>query len=184
MISLQITSLSKKTVCFAMFLDEVTLETLLSEGQKMDNMGFKVYGRSYWLTICLTMTCVELGKHQNFWPIDFSHHQGKTEFLHNIRCPNCQYIHSNKGLNCSFKCYTMEGCFNKKTIVVWNITDAISLSSNHNFQSQKWLFAEYKLLYYVFSYLLFDFFHQATNFPSLCQDRWQYVPYKIIEVQI
>ncbi|CAM0874741.1 unnamed protein product [Alopecurus aequalis] len=35
-----ITSLSKKTVCFAMFLDEVTLETLLSEGQKMDNMGF------------------------------------------------------------------------------------------------------------------------------------------------
>jgi hypothetical protein len=38
--SLQITSLSKKTVCFAMFLDEVTLETLLSEGQKMDSMGF------------------------------------------------------------------------------------------------------------------------------------------------
>lgn len=35
-----ITSLSKKTVCFAMFLDEVTLETLLSEGQKMDSMGF------------------------------------------------------------------------------------------------------------------------------------------------
>uniref|UniRef100_M8BIG5 TOD1/MUCI70 glycosyltransferase-like domain-containing protein n=1 Tax=Aegilops tauschii TaxID=37682 RepID=M8BIG5_AEGTA len=35
-----ITRLSKKTVCFAMFLDEVTLETLLSEGQKMDNMGF------------------------------------------------------------------------------------------------------------------------------------------------
>lgn len=35
-----ITSLSKKTVCFAMFLDEVTLQTLLSEGQKMDNMGF------------------------------------------------------------------------------------------------------------------------------------------------
>ncbi|VAH93891.1 unnamed protein product [Triticum turgidum subsp. durum] len=35
-----ITSLSKKTVCFAMFLDEVTLQTLLSEGQKMDSMGF------------------------------------------------------------------------------------------------------------------------------------------------
>ncbi|KAL6658524.1 hypothetical protein ACP70R_004110 [Stipagrostis hirtigluma subsp. patula] len=35
-----ITSLSKKTVCFAMFLDEVTLQTLESEGQKMDNMGF------------------------------------------------------------------------------------------------------------------------------------------------
>ena len=37
---LQITSLSKKTVCFAMFLDEVTLHTLESEGQKMDSMGF------------------------------------------------------------------------------------------------------------------------------------------------
>ncbi|ONM26502.1 uncharacterized protein [Zea mays] len=35
-----ITSLSKKTVCFAMFLDEVTLQTLESEGQKMDGMGF------------------------------------------------------------------------------------------------------------------------------------------------
>lgn len=35
-----ITSLSKKTVCFAMFLDDVTLHTLLSEGLKMDNMGF------------------------------------------------------------------------------------------------------------------------------------------------
>ncbi|EES08169.1 hypothetical protein BDA96_05G074700 [Sorghum bicolor] len=35
-----ITSLSKKTVCFAMFLDEVTLQTLESEGQKMDSMGF------------------------------------------------------------------------------------------------------------------------------------------------
>ncbi|KAL6868256.1 hypothetical protein ACP4OV_015101 [Aristida adscensionis] len=35
-----ITSLSKKTVCFAMFLDEMTLQTLESEGQKMDNMGF------------------------------------------------------------------------------------------------------------------------------------------------
>jgi len=37
---MQITSLSKKTVCFAMFLDEVTLQTLESEGQKMDSMGF------------------------------------------------------------------------------------------------------------------------------------------------
>ncbi|KAJ3671617.1 hypothetical protein LUZ60_007696 [Juncus effusus] len=35
-----ITRLSKKSVCFAMFLDEVTLQTLLSDGQKMDNMGF------------------------------------------------------------------------------------------------------------------------------------------------
>ncbi|KAG8091069.1 hypothetical protein GUJ93_ZPchr0011g26938 [Zizania palustris] len=35
-----ITSLSKKTVCFAMFLDEITLQTLQSEGQKMDDMGF------------------------------------------------------------------------------------------------------------------------------------------------
>ncbi|TVU26291.1 hypothetical protein EJB05_28830 [Eragrostis curvula] len=35
-----ITSLSKKTVCFAMFLDEITLQTLESEGQKMDSMGF------------------------------------------------------------------------------------------------------------------------------------------------
>ncbi|KAG8089527.1 hypothetical protein GUJ93_ZPchr0011g26883 [Zizania palustris] len=35
-----ITSLSKKTVCFAMFLDEITLQTLESEGQKMDDMGF------------------------------------------------------------------------------------------------------------------------------------------------
>lgn len=35
-----ITSLSKKTVCFAMFLDEMTLQTLESEGQKMDSMGF------------------------------------------------------------------------------------------------------------------------------------------------
>ncbi|KAL5208440.1 hypothetical protein ABZP36_032875, partial [Zizania latifolia] len=34
------TSLSKKTVCFAMFLDEITLQTLQSEGQKMDDMGF------------------------------------------------------------------------------------------------------------------------------------------------
>uniref|UniRef100_A0A0E0F392 TOD1/MUCI70 glycosyltransferase-like domain-containing protein n=1 Tax=Oryza meridionalis TaxID=40149 RepID=A0A0E0F392_9ORYZ len=35
-----ITSLSKKTVCFAMFLDEITLRTLESEGQKMDSSGF------------------------------------------------------------------------------------------------------------------------------------------------
>ncbi|KAJ4819078.1 transmembrane protein (DUF616) [Rhynchospora pubera] len=35
-----ITRLSKKSVCFAMFLDEVTLQTLLSEGQLMDSMGF------------------------------------------------------------------------------------------------------------------------------------------------
>uniref|UniRef100_J3N6N0 TOD1/MUCI70 glycosyltransferase-like domain-containing protein n=1 Tax=Oryza brachyantha TaxID=4533 RepID=J3N6N0_ORYBR len=35
-----ITSLSKKTVCFAMFLDEITLQTLESEGQKMDSSGF------------------------------------------------------------------------------------------------------------------------------------------------
>ncbi|KAF2909939.1 hypothetical protein DAI22_11g063600 [Oryza sativa Japonica Group] len=35
-----ITSLSKKTVCFAMFLDEITLRTLESEGQKMDSAGF------------------------------------------------------------------------------------------------------------------------------------------------
>ncbi|OAY64735.1 hypothetical protein ACMD2_03655, partial [Ananas comosus] len=36
----KITQLSKKNVCFAMFLDESTLQTLLSEGLKMDGSGF------------------------------------------------------------------------------------------------------------------------------------------------
>ncbi|KAK8916485.1 hypothetical protein KSP39_PZI023132 [Platanthera zijinensis] len=31
---------SRKNVCFIMFVDEITLQTLLSEGQKMDSMGF------------------------------------------------------------------------------------------------------------------------------------------------
>ncbi|XP_020107162.1 uncharacterized protein LOC109723259 isoform X2 [Ananas comosus] len=35
-----ITHLSRKNVCFVMFLDENTLQTLATEGQKMDNMGF------------------------------------------------------------------------------------------------------------------------------------------------
>ncbi|KAF3334155.1 hypothetical protein FCM35_KLT20759 [Carex littledalei] len=35
-----ITRLSKKRVCFAMFLDEMTLQTLLSEGQLIDSLGF------------------------------------------------------------------------------------------------------------------------------------------------
>ncbi|KAL5213232.1 hypothetical protein ABZP36_024079 [Zizania latifolia] len=35
-----ITSLSKKTVCFVVFLDEITLQTLQSEGQKIDDVGF------------------------------------------------------------------------------------------------------------------------------------------------
>ncbi|KAG1369963.1 hypothetical protein COCNU_15G003290 [Cocos nucifera] len=35
-----ITRLSRKNVCFVMFVDESTLQTLLSEGENMDNMGF------------------------------------------------------------------------------------------------------------------------------------------------
>ncbi|PKA57122.1 hypothetical protein AXF42_Ash002426 [Apostasia shenzhenica] len=35
-----ITRQSRKNVCFIMFVDEITLQTLLSDGQKMDNMGF------------------------------------------------------------------------------------------------------------------------------------------------
>ncbi|XP_020246304.1 uncharacterized protein LOC109824180, partial [Asparagus officinalis] len=35
-----ITRQSRKSVCFVMFMDESTLQTLASEGQKMDSMGF------------------------------------------------------------------------------------------------------------------------------------------------
>ncbi|KAG1328126.1 hypothetical protein COCNU_01G020600 [Cocos nucifera] len=35
-----VTRLSRKNVCFIMFVDEITLQTLLSEGQKRDNSGF------------------------------------------------------------------------------------------------------------------------------------------------
>lgn len=35
-----VTRLSRKNVCFVMFMDENTLQTLSSEGQKPDNMGF------------------------------------------------------------------------------------------------------------------------------------------------
>ncbi|XP_008810917.2 uncharacterized protein LOC103722220 [Phoenix dactylifera] len=35
-----VTRLSRKNVCFIMFMDEITLQTLLSEGQKMDGSGF------------------------------------------------------------------------------------------------------------------------------------------------
>ncbi|XP_010930673.1 uncharacterized protein [Elaeis guineensis] len=35
-----ITRLSRKNVCFVMFVDESTLQTLLLEGENMDNMGF------------------------------------------------------------------------------------------------------------------------------------------------
>lgn len=35
-----ITKQSRKNVCFVMFMDEQTLQTLSSEGQKMDNMGY------------------------------------------------------------------------------------------------------------------------------------------------
>lgn len=36
----QVTRLSRKNVCFVMFTDEVTLQTLSSEGQVPDGMGF------------------------------------------------------------------------------------------------------------------------------------------------
>lgn len=36
----QVTRLSRKNVCFVMFMDEVTLQTLASEGQVLDRMGF------------------------------------------------------------------------------------------------------------------------------------------------
>lgn len=36
----QVTRFSRKNVCFVMFMDEVTLETLSSEGQTVDGMGF------------------------------------------------------------------------------------------------------------------------------------------------
>jgi hypothetical protein len=45
------------------------------------------------------------------------------------------------------------------------------------FYLRKWLFGQRKLLYYGFAYLLFKIFkvvlHQATNFPSPGQDKWQ-----------
>lgn len=36
----QVTRLSRKNVCFVMFMDEVTLNTLSSEGQVPDRTGF------------------------------------------------------------------------------------------------------------------------------------------------
>lgn len=38
--SFQVTRLSRKNVCFIMFIDEVTLQTLTSEGLELDRMGF------------------------------------------------------------------------------------------------------------------------------------------------
>lgn len=38
--SFQVTRLSRKNVCFVMFMDEVTLQTLSSEGHVSDRMGF------------------------------------------------------------------------------------------------------------------------------------------------
>jgi hypothetical protein len=35
-----VTRLSRKNVCFVMFMDEVTLQTLSSEGHVPDRMGF------------------------------------------------------------------------------------------------------------------------------------------------
>lgn len=36
----QISRISRKNVCFVMFVDEVTLQTLTSEGSMLDTMGF------------------------------------------------------------------------------------------------------------------------------------------------
>lgn len=37
---MQVSRLSRKNVCFVMFVDEVTLRTLSSEGHMLDRMGF------------------------------------------------------------------------------------------------------------------------------------------------
>lgn len=36
----QVSTLSRKNVCFVMFMDEITLHTLSSEGHRPDTMGF------------------------------------------------------------------------------------------------------------------------------------------------
>jgi len=84
------------------------LQTLDSEGQKMDSMGFIGIWKIILIKNMPYNDMRRVGKIPSFWHIGFSQHRGKSEFLYNSSCPGLPCIGV---VNFFFKCFNLQQSF-------------------------------------------------------------------------